>query len=335
MHRMIGVAAVALVLVAGACSSGVTGTQRYSVGVDAASPAGKNFQYSTFFPSTIKASPGDSITFTNKSTQAPHTVSFGVAADRSNQPPVVLPTGKFNPAVQQPCSSQQALDKSLTQCPNKKLADYDGTGYWNSGVLVPSVAPEGPKRTTLKLSDSIKPGSYKFLCILHGPMAGVLTVVADEKDRDSSEDVVAAGSDELAKARADANNARAPSITEPNTVNVVAGWSGGVTAVNRFSPETVTVKAGESVTWTAASAFEPHTVSFGPNFQSGNESPGFAPSGLKSGSAYTGGEANAGLFGAKGGPFPPGPFTLTFPKAGEYKYVCILHPGMQGTVKVT
>ncbi len=93
---------------------------------------------------------------------------------------------------------------------------------------------------------------------------------------------------------------------------------------------------GDTVTWKSLSSYEPHTVSFGPGYTAGQPAPEhFGPQGLKSGSDYSGGVSNSGLFGAEGGPFPPGPFTLKFTKAGEYSYVCALHPGMVGTVKVT
>lgn len=34
-------------------------------------------------------------------------------------------------------------------------------------------------------------------------------------------------------------------------------------------------------------------------------------------------------------PFPANSFSLKFPMAGTYGYVCVLHPGMNGTVAVT
>ena len=335
MRRILGGCVLGLLLVASGCASGPSGAQTYSVGVDAASPAGKNFQYSAFFPSTLKASPGDTIVFKNRSVQAPHTVSFGIDERRSNQPPVVLPTGGENAVVLEPCYTQDPPTNKLVECPSKKLPSFDGKGYWNSGFLLPAPAPAqaGPKEVTLKLADDITPGQYRYLCILHGPMVGVLNVLEEEGDRDEKDVVVETADEQLKSVRADANDIEDPDV---GAGKVAAGWGNDVTAVNRFGPQTIEVKAGQSVSWEAFSAYEPHTVSFGTQYRAGGEDPEqFAPQGLKSGSAYTKGDANSGIFGAKGGPFPPGPFTLTFPNPGEYAYVCVLHPGMQGLVRVT
>lgn len=333
MRRYLAPSVALVLLIGSACGQGVSGTQSYSVGVDAASPEGKNFQYSTFFPSTIKASPGDSIVFENRSTQAPHTITFGVKPDRSNQPPVVLPDGTESAVADEPCFSEAEPTNKLVKCPSKELPAYEGSGYWNSGFLAPAPAPApAPKEVTLELADSIEPGQYRYLCILHGPMSGVIEVV-EEGEREPAEDVVEVADEQLAKVRSDADAIDDPQVGA-NTV--AAGWSGGVTAANRFLPATLEVKSGTKVTWNALSDYEPHTVSFGPNYKSGMPGEGqTAPSGVKSGGQYTSGDANSGIFGKPGGPFPPGPFELTFTTPGTYAYVCVLHPGMQGTVKVT
>lgn len=320
-----------LLFVSGSCGGGVSGAQTYAVGVDAESPEGKNLQYSTYFPSTIKASAGDTIVFTNASSQAPHTITFGVEANRSNQPPIFLPNGTESPVVTDPCFAEAGSNAKLTTCPSKTLPAYDGSGYWNSGFLVPAVAPEGPKESRLTLADGIEPGQYAFVCVLHGPMSGVVEVV-EEGDRESPETVTETADEQLVEVRAEADAIADPSVGA-NTV--AAGWSEGVTAVNRFLPETIEVKRGATVSWEAFSDFEPHTVAFG-NYQAGVPAPGSTvPKGPRSGGAYTSGDANTGIFGKAGGPFPGGPFTLTFPNAGEFTYVCTLHPEMVGTVKVT
>ncbi len=338
MRRIVGLCFVGLALVASGCATGPSGPLTYEVGVDAASPEGKNFQYSAFFPSTLKASPGDTVVFKNGSSQAPHTVSFGIDERRSNQPPVILPTGAESPVVQQPCYTQDPPTAELVECPSKQLPAFTGEGFWNSGFLLPAPAPAeaGPKEVTLKLADDITPGQYRYVCILHGPMVGVLDVLEDEGARDEKDVVGETADEQLASVRSAADAIEDPSTgAEGDTFKAAAGWGKDVTAVNRFLPETVEVKAGQSVSWEAFSSYEPHTVSFGA-YQAGAPAPGsFLPKGPKSGGAYTGGDANSGILGAKGGPFPAGPFTLTFPAAGEYKYVCVLHPGMQGAVKVT
>jgi plastocyanin len=90
------------------------------------------------------------------------------------------------------------------------------------------------------------------------------------------------------------------------------GSSGGATATatksdkvdvidNKFSPEKISVAVGDTVTWT----FKGKTVHnvTGPGFKS------------KTTAKTT--------------------FTHTFNTAGEVKYVCTVHPGMKGVVKVS
>jgi len=72
----------------------------------------------------------------------------------------------------------------------------------------------------------------------------------------------------------------------------------------KFNPGTVTIKAGGKVTWTNDDSVG-HDVT-ADDFESGS------PGGIEGGST----------------------FSHTFKKAGTYNYVCSVHPGMKGTVKV-
>jgi plastocyanin len=73
----------------------------------------------------------------------------------------------------------------------------------------------------------------------------------------------------------------------------------------KFNPGSLKVKAGQTVTWTNDDSVG-HDVT-GDAFQSG------VPGGIEPGNT----------------------FTHKFPKAGTYAYVCSVHPGMKGTIKVT
>jgi plastocyanin len=73
----------------------------------------------------------------------------------------------------------------------------------------------------------------------------------------------------------------------------------------KFNPASLKAKQGQTVTWTNDDSVG-HDVT---------------ADGFDSGGA---------------GNIEPGKtFTHKFPKAGSYKYVCSVHPGMEGTVKVT
>lgn len=114
-------------------------------------------------------------------------------------------------------------------------------------------------------------------------------------------------------------------VNDPDDANI---------AVMAFLPASVTVKAGASVEWTASGP-EPHTITFLP---AGTTPPtpdkpenAALRAETKSGS-YTGSET----LGTTIIPTGPDPVTynVSFPKAGDFTYYCIIHPGMQGAVKV-
>jgi plastocyanin len=321
MGKRLLLTALGLALVATACG-GVKGHQKYTIQADQQEPAGKKIQYSEFFPGNLTAQAGDTIVFRNRSSEAPHTFTFGVKADRSNSPAPAGPKG-LNAAVFQPCFDAGGPSKTLTDCKNPNLPAYDGKGYWNSGVLDPGQG----KTAEVKLANDIPDGQYTFVCVLHTAMNGVLTI---GKDRKSTADVDKAASDAESKAKSAALDVKAPATQRTaKSVTVSAGWGTPAISYNQFTPLEVTIKAGETVTWADRHPEEPHTVTFASPFKSPDDPRVVAALGVKSGGDYTGGFTNSGFIGG------PNTFTLRFPKAGTYSYVCAIHPGMQGTVKVT
>jgi plastocyanin len=321
----------------------VTGPQTYNLVIDGPSTLGaENYVFGAFFPKTIAARPGDTLVFQNRSSNDIHTVTFGVKADRSDSPPPVTKTVQANPAVFGPCYTAQAAGPGLVSCPTAPAKgaaapEYSGQGYWNSGqLLFPMAPPEaGPKTATVKLGAGIAPGSYTITCLLHAFMQSTLNVVKSDAERLSPAQVSAAADKELGEARAQAPGLAAPPpATTANGAGVVASWGNQLITVNRFSPETVSIKVGQTVKWTDASPYMPHTVSFQPPFKSPDEPNAFLPTGAKSGSNFAGGVAHSGMIGPK--PLlPVDSFSLTFTKAGTYPYLCLLHPGMAGTVQVS
>jgi plastocyanin len=335
MHRKLLIACAALLLVAAACSGKPSGPLKYSVEMDAKSTARDKFQFSAYYPGVLTVSAGDSVKFRNRSTEAPHTVTLGVDADRSNQPPPVTAKGQ-NPVAFAPCYTKDDPTPKLTSCKNQQLPTWDGTGFWNSGVLQPKPAPKsaGDKSVTLKLAKDIAPGDYAFTCLLHPLMNGTLTVIVDEGGRTKPSDVRKEGKVAIEAAEKTASNIDEPKLdgTEDGPT-VAAGWGDKIIAVNRFSPAAVSVDAGSTVTWETVSPYEPHTVTFESPFSSPEDEGAIAPGGPESGSDYDGGFASSGIFGEG---FPAGDtYALRFPKPGTYSYVCVLHPGQKGTVKVT
>ena len=316
-----------------------TGPQTYSVVVDGPSALGaENYVFGAYFPNSLKVRPGDTIVYDNRSSNDIHTVTFGVKSDRTDQPPTVLKNGQANPVVFGPCYTTEPARPNLT-CPPPTAGapEFTGKGFWNSGVILPTALPAeaGPKQTTVKLAAGISPGSYVVTCLLHPNMEHVLTVAGSDAERQSPAEAAAAADKELGALKAQGSSIAIPApAPATNGANVVAGWSDKIVAINRFHPETVSIKMGQRVTWKTASDWMPHTVSFQPPFKSPAEPNALLPSGVKSGGRFAGGVSHSGIF----GPPPDGKtdtFSLVFTKSGKYAYLCLLHPGMAGTVEVS
>jgi plastocyanin len=321
-------------------AAAATGPQKYTVVVDGPSALGtENYVLGTYFPKTLSVRPGDSITFDNRSSNEIHTVTFGVKGDRSDQPPVVTKSGQENPAVFGPCFTADAVKPQMTSCPPQApgTPEFTGKGFWNSGVILPTALPAeaGPKQTTVKLASDIAPGPYTVTCLLHPFMESTLQVVGSDAERQSPAQAASAADRELGQAKAAAAGLAAPSpVPTANSTTVVASWGDKAAAINRFSPETVSIKVGQTVSWRSFSTWMPHTVSFQPPFATPSEPNALLPTGAKSGSKFAGGVSHSGIFGPP--PFfPVETFALTFTKAGKYAYLCLLHPGMAGTVEVS
>jgi plastocyanin len=163
--------------------------------------------------------------------------------------------------------------------------------------------------------------------------------------------VVACGGDSNEQAEGtptDASPAGAASAPPvPVTFTVIAGAAQDAYDIESFMPATVRIREGDSIAWNG-SGYEGHTVTFFPdgrfNFEGGDylidapDEPGakeFNPmyalqstaQGSYDGSAYV----NSGFFGVPA----PGEYTLSFPKAGTYPYICMVHAlVMRGVVIV-
>jgi plastocyanin len=109
--------------------------------------------------------------------------------------------------------------------------------------------------------------------------------------------------------------------------------------VAEYLPSQIWIDAGDAVEWKVPTG-EPHTITF---LRKGQRPPIFNPanplvSQRQGGSVYDGkGYYNSGVMpaAAVGGPKnAPTTYRLTFPKPGDYNYVCLLHGEMVGTVHV-
>jgi plastocyanin len=144
----------------------------------------------------------------------------------------------------------------------------------------------------------------------------------------------------------------------PGTLHIVQAGGGqaastdttNVAVNDAFYPFDLTIHVGDTVEWIGGF----HTVSFGPAAMLKQlERSLFVPMPQKSGppllvfnpkvafptggATYDGtGLVNSGVLALNvppGSKAPPS-FKLTFTKAGKYTYVCLVHPGMDGTITV-
>lgn len=118
--------------------------------------------------------------------------------------------------------------------------------------------------------------------------------------------------------------------TGPQTWQMTVGASAANEAFQalQYYPTAVTIDAGDTLSWTFPSG-EPHTVTFlGQNAT-------LAPPGAPTNAVPAGGTSYDGSAYVSSGFVLGGKtYALAFPKPGTYKYFCLIHPGMQGTVTV-
>ncbi|HLF78446.1 MAG TPA: plastocyanin/azurin family copper-binding protein [Dehalococcoidia bacterium] len=119
-----------------------------------------------FSPSRLSIAVGETVTWKNDNPGPPHTVTFGYTP----QPTGFLsiePAGGDNPP-------NLFLDQKVA-FPAKPSPNYEGTGYYNSGLILSG--PEATGGTSFSLTFT-KAGTYNYVCVLHldQGMAGVVIV---------------------------------------------------------------------------------------------------------------------------------------------------------------
>jgi plastocyanin len=350
----------------------------YDVQVDAkATPF--SISADSYFPLALQAHPGDTIRFTAVDRGAPHTVTFGTLADGAvgasdrlrkerrsrlevprelislQLPPLFVPSGVSQSAAQ-PCFLDGGAPPLIQACPKERQAQTDFTGkssFYNSGYLAAGAV------FALRLSDDIAPGTYHYLCLLHGiDMSGQIVVVPSNQAVPAPDEVRARGAEQLNRAvgalqkQVDAAGAnRDAPIGGLDSAEVPAAHA------TVFLPSQIEVPVGGSVTWTL---FGPHTISFSaPQDAVGlllHESDGSwtlnsravdpinsvdvpaptdsppVPRTIDSGTWDGKGFRSSGLINS----VAPGiaMYRITFTQPGTYAYKCLVHADMEGRVKV-
>ncbi len=137
--------------------------------------------------------------------------------------------------------------------------------------------------------------------------------------------------------------------------NVGAETKDEAEQADAFLPNEIWINAGDRIQWTWQPKNEPHTVTFlkagqtrptppppigppsgppvGPPFYFGSATECPSPDPYHGGTASYDGSACVSSAVLDGGT-APSTFTVTFPNAGNYKLVCLIHTNMNGTVHV-
>lgn len=282
----------------------------------------------------------------------PGSATFGEIQQNWAQP-CYLETGTPPRDPDTPCTDEQ-----------QRRPVFDGRQTFYSSGFIP---PEGPSGNTFRvqLSDDIAPGRYRFICTIHLPfMTGEVVVKSGDSAiaSQSESNAQARGEIEelagpLRRAYASARAGRAESAGQRLRLPM-GGYHAGeefTVGVSEFIPRTVRTKVGEPVTWTIVG---PHTVSFDvPRFvpifivdedgtvrrnpvvdRAAGGSPDVPAVDFESGPLVVDGETwdgsgfhSSGLLGSE----PYSSYTLRVSKPGSYKFACLVHPEMVGTLVVT
>jgi plastocyanin len=239
-------------------------------------------------------------------------------------------------------------------------SSYDGFACVTSDVLMlaeDSAPGDEPPNYSVTFPS---PGNFKFVCLIHADMTGVVHVVAqsaplphtqhfyDREMRRDGERLLADASS-LGKERNSRSVESARNVVAAGIGEVETSGAGSQTAsLMRFLRRTILVDVGDTVVWTSLDPSINHTVTFGaepadPRPASANVS--LTSDGAREATiASTSDNVNSGFL----SPTPqdranlaqanPGVtrFRVTFTVPGTFNYICAVHDqlGMAGTVIV-
>ncbi|MEA2202012.1 MAG: hypothetical protein QOI89_2608 [Solirubrobacteraceae bacterium] len=354
LRRIIGVlAAASLAMVVGLPAAG-SAARGLVAPVSAGPPQPlpvKHLDLNGFFPGTTQIHVGDSVRF---SINGFHTVTF-LAAGQKLPAPIIPGAGTLVSGQLDAAGAPFWFNGQPKQIINPTAAlpsgsrRYNGSGFLNSGLPVPSLPPAP---FVVKFT---KAGKFSFNCIVHPGMRGTVRVLPKRKH------VPSAARDRLAAAeQAESAVAAATALAKvkPPTATVFAGNDSGAVTWLRFFPENLKVKVGTPVEFKLVSRREIHTVTIGPAayttaIESSFTTPelnlngpptlvvnprGAYPSDPPPLPAFNGANHGNGFEGtgilAGGGPLPSSA-RITFTKPGVYRYECVVHSEMDGKITVT
>ncbi|MBM3935252.1 MAG: hypothetical protein FJ319_13310 [SAR202 cluster bacterium] len=304
-----------------------------------------------YFPQRLPIRAGDTVTWVMNKVGGddPHTVTFtdtpDTLADIIQKPNGGPLDQYFHPSLLSP-----------TRLPGDPVEKYEGTGYYNSGIMF-GYDVGVPMVDQFQLTFNT-PGEYRYYCGIHEFHKGTIVVEPKTtavlpnqpqiddmalKEMEPLLNITEGLQDRLVKTDIVQDQEVGPNGT---SIYIVAAGMGSPDAeVVEFFPRNLTIKKGDTVAW-ASSRF--HAVVFNPG---GAFPPFYVPETLPNGSKiltanpqvlgkyranteFNGtGLYSSGLMGYGQRPGGIG-YTLTFAVTGKFNYMCPIHRGMVGTVTV-
>jgi plastocyanin len=352
---MLAVGAAAVLLLPGAAQAA---TKSVDMGTPLKFQKQLNTKYfadaNDFFPHGITIHAGDSVKFVPTGF---HNVDFPA---KGGKPTALLKTGAPVAGAVDPAGAPYWFNGAPNVSLNPALVvggllgkkvTYTRAKGVQSGLPV----SDKPKPMTVKFP---KTGTYTYYCDVHTGMKGTVRVLADSKPIPSAKADKKTVAAQVARVIKLAKGLQKPTLPA-NTVTVGNAAAHGV-EVYKFLPETLTVPVGTTVTFTMSpKTFEDHTATAGPGNPESDpnsflgkmaasfESPQIDPAAAYPSDPPTAGPAaltpalhgngfwNSGVLDVLSStPQLPASSKVTFAAAGSYKFYCLIHPFMVGTVNV-
>lgn len=313
-----------------------------------------NAEPDAYYPSIVRVRVGDSVKF---EPYGFHNADFPKQGGKPDE--FLVPDGTttgVNDAAGNPFwfngQPMLAFNPVLLNSKFGKTVTFDPKKGLNSGLPL----EDKPKPMTVKFT---KKGSFTYFCAVHAGMKGQVQVKARNARIPSAKGVKSDVAKQIAKHKKDAASLLK---TKAPTNTVLVGAVKGVVNTFQFYPDELSVPAGTTVEFKMpANYMDVHSATFGPGVPASPdkdptgyigeiaksfESPKLDSRGIYSSEApgtfasfttalHGNGFWNSGVLDASSATPLPRSNKVTFGQAGTFRFMCIIHPFMQGTIKVT
>ncbi len=244
------------------------------IGVDNTPPAGKNWEYTHYFPeSNVNVPQGGVVLFQWDQAQQNglHSVTLIPSSQTEAQvrqayPTATLDTDNGEHDVVIPPQTNNPTDATCSSSPQAPPCTFDGTQVVSSGIIPTAIGAA----FAVQIAANLAPGTYKYICLVHPGMSGTINVVAAGQPATPAGTVASEAAAELNQLNAGAAAAEANASNTLPTTNLdgTHTWTEhvGVTADDvellEYLPADLAIGKGDWVKFDASGTTqEVHTVS--------------------------------------------------------------------------